>query len=180
MEKKQLRERLKKLGDYVKELDFPAVFLEEGAEAPMDSLLIPLQIGEELSVDLSCNFVELPDLGEILQFYGQIVLDEMLEEAPKDISDEEILRLLNALNQMIPIGQLLYLFDEADGSVPKVIGMRYTMLTELDGETEWKKCAIALALLMQIYELLCSSLLLLVDGSPVENIIDKMKEFLGL
>ncbi len=178
MEKEQLREGLKRLHDYVQKLDFHSRFLEEDSMVPMDSLAIPLQVGEELSVDISCNFVEMEDVGNILQFYGQIVVNEMLKEAEASVSDVDILDLLNALNRLIPIGQFLYLFDRADEEREKVIGMRYTMLTELDSAAELKKCGNVLLLLMQIYDLLCSALLLVLDGNSVEETLRTMEELL--
>lgn len=167
MEKEQLREGLKRLEAYIKKLDLGSIFLEENSTVPMDTLIIPLKAGEDLSIDISCNYVELPENGTILQFYGQIVLNEALREASVHISNGDILNLINGLNRVIPVGQFLYLFDEADEKADKVIGIRYTALTGLDDEAELKKCARILMLLMQVYELLGSSLLLLFDGTSV-------------
>lgn len=178
MEKEQLKEGLKRLDAYAKQLDFPSVLLEENDTVPMDSLVISLQMEKDLSIDISCNFVEIPEVGNILQFYGQIVLNAIIEESGKTISNEDILYLINALNRMIPIGQLLYLYDAVNDSAEKIIGIRYTMMTELDNEIELKKCAEVLMMLMQIYEILCSSLLLLIDGNSVETTLLMIEELL--
>lgn len=179
MKKEQLREGLKRLQSYIEPLDFHSTFLEESPEVPLDSLVIPLQIGEDLSIDISCNFVYIQDIGEILQFYGQIMLDEILEEAEQSVSDDQIRDLLNRLNSLLPIGQLLYLHGGETEDGERFLGLRYTMLTELDSEREWKRCVHVLMLLMQVYEFLCSCLLLLVDGESVTAILDTMKELMG-
>ena len=83
MEKRKLRQGLKRLEEYLKGMGVSSIFLEENKELPMDSLMIPLKIGQELSIDITCNFVEVPDMGSILQFYGQLVIGEMMEEEPK-------------------------------------------------------------------------------------------------
>lgn len=174
---KQLRDGLKRLDAYVRELDFESTFLEESSVVPMDCLLIPLYAGDELSIDISCNYVSVPDAGNMLQFYGQLVLDEMLAESSAVISDYDILRLMNELNRMLPVGQLLYLRDEA-GEPQKAVGIRYTMLTGLEGEAELEKCVRTLLLLTEVYELLGSSLLLLLDGDSVEEILDTIGRLL--
>ena len=74
MEKRKLRQGLKRLEEYLKGMGVSSIFLEENKELPMDSLMIPLKIGQELSIDITCNFVEVPDMGSILQFYGQLVI----------------------------------------------------------------------------------------------------------
>lgn len=177
----QLREGLRKLDSYVKELDFQSTLLEKSAVVPMDCLLIPLRVGEELSIDISCNFVDVPDVGNLLQFYGQLRLNEMLAEAPAPVSDYDILNLINELNSMLPVGQLLYLRNEEPGEeAEKALGIRYTVLTELNDERELDKCGRILMLLMQVYELLGSSLVLLMDGNSVEETLEKLKELLEL
>lgn len=176
MEKESLRKGLKRLEEYVGKQGCSRMFLEENETVPMDTLVVPLKIGEELSVDISCNFVDVSEYGSILQFYGQVVLTEMQKEQPESFAEERILGLLNALNRMIPIGQFLYL---ADGAGENMIGMRYTLLTELEDERELNKCMQVLQLLMQIYELLCSGLLLLLDGNPVAEVMQTLEELLG-
>ena len=168
MEKRKLRQGLKRLEEYLKGMGVSSIFLEENKELPMDSLMIPLKIGQELSIDITRNFVEVPDMGSILQFYGQLVIGEMMEEEPKAMAKERVLCLIDALNHMLPVGQMLFM-DEGEND--KRIGIRYTMLTDLDCEKEWEKCVYVLRMLMQAYELLCSSLLLFMDGSPVEEVM---------
>lgn len=174
----QLRKGLKRLDAYIKELEFQSMFLEESSVVPMDSLLIPLHAGEELSIDISCNYVYVPDTGNLLQFYGQLMLDDMLAEAPAAVSDYDILSLINELNSMLPAGQLLYLRDGAGGKPEKALGIRYTMLTGLDTETELEKCAQILVLLTQVYELLGSSLILLLSGDSVEETMAAIRRLL--
>lgn len=177
----QLREGLKKLEAYVRELDFQSTLLEKSAVVPMDCLLIPLRVGEDLSIDISCNFVNVPEVGNLLQFYGQVRLNEMLAEASAPVSDFDILNLINELNSMLPIGQLLYVRNaDPSGEPEKALGIRYTMLTGLDNESELDKCGHVLMLLMQIYELLGSSLILLMDGNSVEKTLETLKELLEL
>lgn len=147
----------------------------------MDCLLIPLRVGEDLSIDISCNFVDVPDMGSILQFFGQLRLNEMLAEAQAPVSDYDILNLINELNSMLPIGQLLYLHNEEQGEdAEKALGIRYTVLTELNDKRELDKCGHVLILLMQVYELLGSSLILLMDGNSVEETLERLKELLEL
>lgn len=177
----QLREGLKKLEAYVRELDFQSTLLEKSAVVPMDCLLIPLRVGEDLSIDISCNFVHVPEVGSLLQFYGQVRLNEMLEEAAAPVSDFDIMNLINELNSMLPIGQLLYVRNaDQSGESEKALGIRYTMLTGLNDENELDKCGHVLMLLMQIYELLGSSLILLMDGNSVEKTLETLKELLEL
>ena len=106
-----------------------------------------------------------------MQFYGQLLIGEMMQEEPGAMAKERILCLINALNHMLPVGQMLFM-DE--GEEDKRIGIRYTMLTDLDGEKEWEKCVHVLMMLMQAYELLCSSLLLFMDGSSVEEVVQAL------
>lgn len=179
MNHEQLRDGLKRLHSYVRQLDFQSTFIEESPEVPMDSLVIPLHIGEELSIDISCNFIEVQNIGPILQFYGQLILDEVLKEADAPVSGERILDFANRLNLILPIGQLLYLSDENDANGQKILGIRYTIPTELDKESELKKCVKILMLLMQIYELLCSCLLLFIDGDSMETILDTIHNLLN-
>ncbi len=177
----QLREGLKRLDSYVKELDFQSVLLEKSTVVPMDSLLIPLRVGEDLSIDISCNFVNVPDVGNLLQYYGQLGLDEMLAEATVSVSDYDILNLINELNSMLPVGQLLFLRnDDQSGQPEKALGIRYTMLTGLSDERELDKCGHVLMMLMQVYELLGSSLILLMDGKSVEETLETLRELLEL
>lgn len=175
MGKEQLRNGLKQLDEYIHGMDLQSVFLEESAEVPMDTLAVPLKIGEELSIDISCNFVETPEVGNILQFYGQLVLTEVLKEAADTVTENDILALLNELNRMVPVGQLLYLTDEPG---EKIVGIRDTILTDLDGESEMKKCMDVLMMLTQVYELLCSSLLVLLEEHSVETTIQIINELL--
>lgn len=176
MEKEDLKTGLKRLEEHVGKQGVSCMFLEESGAVPMDTLVVPLKIGEELSVDISCNFVDVSEFGSILQFYGQIILTEMIKEQPGILTEERILGLLNELNRMIPIGQFLYL---TDGSGEKMIGMRDTMLTGLEDERELDKCLQVLQMLMQIYELLCSGLLLLLDGNPLETVMQTLAELLS-
>lgn len=181
MDKEQLQERLKKLGAYIKKLDFHNTFLEESPACPMDSLMVSLRVAEELSIDISCNFIDVPDMGTMLQFYGQLQLDGMLNEAAVPVSDFDILCLINELNRMLPIGQMNYMSDEReDMEAEKALGIRYTILTDLESESEMKKCVHILMLLTQIYEILCSSLLLLLDGESVGKVLETIKNLLDI
>lgn len=177
----QLREGLKRLDSYVKELDFQSTLLEKSAVVPMDCLLIPLRVGEDLSIDISCNFVDVPEAGNLLQFYGQLSLNEMLAEASAPVSDYDIMNLINELNSMLPVGQFLYLRNEEQGrETQKALGIRYTMLTGLNDEKELDKCGRVLMLLMQVYELLGSSLILLMNGNSVEETLDTLRQILNV
>lgn len=177
----QLREGLKRLASYVKELDFQSTLLEKSAVVPMDCLLIPLRVGEDLSIDISCNFVNVPEVGNLLQFYGQLRLNEMLAEADAPVSDYDIMSLINELNSMLPIGQFIYFRNEVEsGELEKALGIRYTMLTELNDERELDKCGHVLLLLMQVYELLGSSLILLMSGNSVEETLGTLRHLLEL
>lgn len=177
----QLREGLKRLASYVKELDFQSTLLEKSAVVPMDCLLIPLRAGEDLSIDISCNFVNVPEVGNLLQFYGQLRLNEMLAEADAPVSDYDIMSLINELNSMLPIGQFIYFRNEVEsGELEKALGIRYTMLTELEDERELDKCGHVLLLLTQVYELLGSSLILLMSGNSVEETLGTLRQLLEL
>lgn len=177
----QLREGLKRLDAYVKGLDFQSAFLEKSAVVPMDCLLIPLHVGEGLSIDISCNFVNVPEVGNLLQYFGQLSIDEMLAEAAAPVSDYDLMSLINELGSMLPIGQLLYLRDAGQNKeAEKALGIRYTMLTELNDEKELERCGHVILLLMQVYELLGSSLVLLMDGNSVEETMETVKRLLGL
>lgn len=178
MEKEALRNGLKRLEQYMNRLDFKSLFLEEGPAAAMDSLVFAMQIGDELSYDLTCNYVHVPQFGELLQFYGQLNLEQLLKENPNAFSQTDILQMINRLNQEIPIGHLLYLQGEENGQAQQVIGIRYTMLTGLDREEELQKCAGILTMLMNIYEVLCSTLVLLLNGESLETAIQTIAELL--
>lgn len=177
MKKEELKEGLKKLEAYAKELGFETVFLEESPNIAMDSLVFGLQMEEDLSLDVSCNFVHAPDFGDVLQFYGQLELDGLMEEEPEAFTEGAFLELANRLNRLIPIGQFLYLKEGGDGQ--HALGIRYTTLTELDSEQELEKCIRVVRMLMDIYELLCSTLLLMADGEPVEQVVNTIEGLMG-
>lgn len=168
MEKEELREGLMGLKTHLEEeYELESVFLEEGEEAPLDTLVIGLEISEELSLDLTCNFIDLPEYGSMMQFYGQLRLDGMMKESPGTLTELVILQMINTLNKVISVGQLLYIQDDEEPE--HTIGMRYTMLTELDSEDELEKCVDIIELMMDIYELLCSVLILVLDGDTVQE-----------
>lgn len=175
----QFRDGLKRLQSYIQQLDFQSTFFEEGPEIPMDSLVIPLHVGEDLSIDISCNFIDIQDKGPLLQFYGQMILNELLEDASTTVTKERILDFVNRLNLILPIGQLFYLSDEKEENGQKILGIRYTIPTELDKESELKKCVKILVLLMQVYELLCSCLLLFIDGDSMDGILETIGNLLN-
>lgn len=179
MDHGQLREGLKRLHSYVQRLDFQSTFFEEGPEVPLDSLVIPLHVGEELSMDVSCNFIDVQGTGPLLQFYGQIQLDELVEEADPPVSKERILDFANRLNFILPVGQLLYFTDEGDGDAQQILGMRYAFPTGLQNDAELKKCVEILMLLMQSYELLCSCLILFLDGDSMDSILNTIHGLLN-
>ena len=85
MNKEELREGLKRLEEYVSKQGIKNMFLEEGKEAAMDTLLLGLELEEDLSIDISCNFVHAPEFGNVLQYYGQLELNSILEENPQEI-----------------------------------------------------------------------------------------------
>lgn len=167
MDKAELREGLKRLEAHLEPYDITSVFVEEGEQAAMDSLILGLRVSDELSLDVSCNFVEAHDYGGVLQFFGQLELDGMMEESPEAFTELNILRMLNTANRMIAVGQFLYMQDE---KAPKnAIGLRYMMRTDLSSEDELEKCVDTIELLMDSYELLCSMLLLISEGETVEH-----------
>lgn len=178
MDKKELREGLKRLEAHLEQYDLTSVFLEESEQTLLDSLVLGLRVSDELSLDVSCNFVDAPDYGSILQFYGQLELDGIMAESPGIFTELVILQMINLLNVMLPVGQLLYMHD---GKEPMhSIGLRYTMRTELASEDELEKCADVVEMLMDDYELLCSVLMLVAEGETVqgamETVIRLMKE----
>lgn len=167
MNKAELREGLKRLEAYLEPYDITSVFIEEGEQAVLDSLVLGLRVSDDISLDVSCNFVEAQDYGGVLQFFGQLELDGMMEESPEAFTELNILRMVNTANRMIAVGQFLYMQDENE---PKnAIGLRYTMRTDLSGEDELEKCVDTIELLMDSYELLCSMLMLVFEGETVEN-----------
>lgn len=174
MNKEELREGLKRLDAYAGGQGFKSLFLEEGKQAEMDTLLLGLEMGENLSVDISCNFVHAPEFGNVLQYYGQLELNSIIEENPEAFTELNVFQMVNALNRELPVGQLLYMQDEAEGQARHVIGIRYTMLTELDDDAEMEKCVSIIQMLMNIYEVLCSTLLLLMEGESLGNAMDIM------
>lgn len=180
MNKAELRKGLQKLKEYLAGQEFESMLLEEGEEAALDSLILPLEINDELSLDISCNFVHVPEFGDMLQYYGHLEVDELFAENPESFTEFNVLQLLNALNQMIPVGQFLFMQDQAEGGEQSVIGIRYTMLTALDNETEMEKCVSVIKFLMHIYELLCSSLVLLLEGETVQNALNIIGDVINL
>lgn len=169
MDKKELRDGLKRLEAYGRQNELKCVFLEEGKDVSMDSLVFALRREEDMSIDISCNFVSVPDCGSILQFFGQLELAGIRGENPDAFTELNMTRLVNMLNRMIPMGQMLYMQDEENGEMKDAIGIRYTMFTELDQETEYQKCMTIFKLLMDDYELLCSMLYLLTDGESLDS-----------
>lgn len=172
MKKEELREGLKRLYDYVSKIELKSLFLEEGVQADMDTLLLGLEIGEELSIDISCNYVYAPEFGNVLQYYGQMELNQILEENPEAFTELNVHRMINALNQTLPVGQILYMQEENNEETRHLLGIRYTMLTDLESEAELKKCVSIIEMLMNIYEVLCSTILLLLDGEPLDSAMD--------
>lgn len=170
MNKEELREGLKRLEAHLEQYEMTSIFLEEGEQAPMDSLILGLRVSEELSLDVSCNFFEVPNYGCLLQFYGQLELDGMMEESPGTLTELNILQMINLLNRMLPVGQLLYMQDEKESL--NSIGLRYTMRTELASDDELEQCADVIEMLMDDYELLCSMLMLVLDGETVQGAMD--------
>lgn len=178
MSKEELRKGLTRLNEYVKPLDFNSVFLEEGEEIPMDTLLLGAQVGEELSLDISCNFTDAPGLGHILHLYGELDLGPMIEENPAAFSEETVLRMANELNKSLPVGQIVYLTEDSQGKAQSVIGIRYTMLTDLAGEEELQKCVNIIEMLLNIYEILCSTLYLLLEGDSLPKAMETLSNIL--
>ena len=109
MNKEQLREGLQRLDAYVSRQGFKSMFLEEGKQAAMDTLLLGLEIEEDLSIDISCNFVHAPEFGDVLQYYGQLELDPIMEENPQAFTDLNVYQMINQLNRGLPVGQILYM-----------------------------------------------------------------------
>lgn len=178
MNKEELREGLKRLYAYVSEQGFKSMFLEEGKQAPMDTLLLGLEIEEDLSIDISCNFVHAPEFGDVLQYYGQMELDPILEENPEAFTEINVLQMINELNRQLPVGQILYMHGENDEEARHLIGIRYTMLTELDTEAELEKCVSIIDMLLNIYELLCSTILLLLEGESLNGAMDILADIM--
>lgn len=174
MKREELREGLKKLEAYVSKQGIKNMFLEEGKQAAMDTLLLGLEMDEDLSIDISCNFVHAPEFGNVLQYYGQLELTSIMEENPQAFTELNIYQMINALNRELPVGQFLYLQEEGEEQVHHLIGIRYTMLTDLDDESELAKCFSIVEMLMNIYEVLCSTLLLLMEGESLGNAMDIM------
>lgn len=170
MNKEELRDGLKRLGAHLEQYEIESLFVEEGEETPLDALVLGLVISEELSLDVSCNFVDMPEYGSILQFYGQLELDGMMEENPGTLTESNILQMINQLNKMLPAGQFLYL--QQDENTRNIIGLRYTMRTDLASESELEQCADIVNVLMDDYELLCSVLVLILDGETVQDTIE--------
>ncbi|MBD5451563.1 MAG: hypothetical protein HDR25_02865 [Lachnospiraceae bacterium] len=167
MNKAELREGLKRLEAHLEPYEMTSVFVEEGEQVVMDSLVLGLSVSDDLSLDVSCNYVEAQDYGGVLQFFGQLELDEMMKESPEAFTELNILRMINTLNRMIVVGQFLYMQD--DKAPQNAIGLRYTMRTDLSSEDELEKCVDTIELLMDSYELLCSMLVLVFEGDTVQN-----------
>lgn len=169
MDKAELREGLKRLEAHLEPYDITSVFLEEGEQTALDALVLGLRVSDELSLDVSCNFVEAQDYGGVLQLYGQLDLDEMMAEAdnPEAFTELNILRMVNTVNRMIGVGQFLYMQDDKEPN--HAIGLRYTMRTDLSSEDELEKCVDTIELLMDSYELLCSMLMLVFEGESVQK-----------
>lgn len=170
MSKKKLREGLKNLEAYMEQYEVELTFLEEGEEAPMDTLVLGLEVSDELSFDVSCNFVDTDDYGSILQFYAQMTLDGLMEENPGMLTELKLLQTVNTLNQMLPVGQIVYI--QGEQTPQHSLGLRYTMRTELSGEEQLEKCADVIELLMDDYELLCSMLIQVADGEGVQEAME--------
>ncbi len=177
MDKLALRQGLKKLEAYLTQYEMTSVFLEEGEQAPLDSLVLGLHVSDELSLDVSCNFIDAPDYGSILQYYGQLELDGMMAESPGTLTELNILQMINLLNSVLPVGQLLYM--QNDVSPTHVIGLRYTMRTGLDSEGELEKCGDVIEMLMDDYELLCSVLVLVLEGETVQGAMNAVLELMA-
>lgn len=178
MNSEELREGLKRLREYVKPLDFNSVFLEAGKDVPMDTLLLGAKIGEEMSLDISCNFANAPGFGDILHLYGELDMNPLIEENPSAFPEEVLLRMANELNKSLPIGQIIYLTSDSQGKEQSVIGIRYTMLTALEGEDELKKCVDIIEMLLNIYEILCSTLYLLMEGDSLPKAMETLSNIL--
>lgn len=177
MNKEELRAGLKRLETYMNQYEITSVFIEEGEQAPLDSLVFGLKVSDELSLDVSCNFIDAPDYGCLLQFFGQLELDGMMAESPGTLTEFNILQMINLLNKMFPVGQLLYMQDDKEPM--HSIGLRYTMRTELVSEDELEKCGDVIEMLMDDYELLCSVLVLVLDGETVQGAMDTVVKLMA-
>lgn len=178
MNKEELREGLKRLYAYVSKQGYKSMFLEEGKQAPMDTLLLGLEMEEDLSIDISCNFVHAPEFGDVLQYYGQLALDPIMEEKPQAFTELNIYQMINELNRELPVGQILYMQGEGDQEARHLIGIRYTMLTGLEDEAELAKCVSIIEMLMNIYELLCSTILLLLEGESLNSAMEILSKIM--
>ncbi|MCC8029567.1 MAG: hypothetical protein LIO75_07220 [Lachnospiraceae bacterium] len=177
MTESELRDGLKRLGDFLRKVDIDSELLERSPEIPMDSLHIPLEM-EELTLDLVCNYIDESETDGMLQFYAQIELDDNPLFSASMPEEAELLRLCNGLNTIMPIGQTIYMHKSEEEGITHALGLRYTMLTDLSGETEFGRCVENISMLMTIYQFLCGALLLLADGNDAAEAIDQISELL--
>lgn len=171
VEKKELREGLKRLKTYADRQGCDTDFLEEGPQLGLDCLIFHLGEEEGQYLDVSCNFIYAEDIGTMLQFYGQISLDGLTGEEEL-FTEQSVLKMVNRLNLQIPLGQLLYIQGEGGDAV----GIRYTMLTALDSEAEFDRCLGVISVMTGIYDLLGGELLTMAGGELIDSALDAMKE----
>lgn len=178
MSESELKDGLVKLGEFLKKVDIDSELLEVSPEVPMDSLHIPMDM-DGLQMDLVCNYMESSAEEEgILQFFAQVELGDG-PDVPKPVTDEtELLRLCNGLNSIIPVGQMVYLNGDGREGMARALGLRYTMLTDLDNETELSRCVDVIVMLMTAYQLLCGTLVLMSDGYGAAEAIAQAEEVL--
>lgn len=86
--------------------------------------------------------------------------------------------MANELNKSLPIGQIIYLTEDSQGKAQRVAGIRYTMLTDLAGEKELKKCVEIIEMLLNIYEILCSTLYLLLEGDSLPKAMETLSKIM--
>ncbi len=178
MNESELRDGLVRLGEFLKKVDIDNELLECSPQIPMDSLHIPIEM-EELRMDLVCNYMEGVEEEGMLQFFSQIELNQN-PDLPESMNDEdELLRLCNGLNTILPIGHMAYIDGRDGGGMARALGFRYTIITGLDSEQELEKCVEIIMMLMTAYQFLCGALTLMIDGDSAAEAVAQIEEMLG-
>ncbi|MCC8150306.1 MAG: hypothetical protein LIO96_02310, partial [Lachnospiraceae bacterium] len=130
-------------------------------------------------MDPASHTMPRPPAERMLQFFSQIELNQN-PDLPEALNDEnEILRLCNGLNTILPVGHMVYIDGRDGGGMARALGLRYTIITGLDSEQELEKCVEIIMMLMTAYQFLCGALTLMIDGASAAEAVAQIEEMLG-
>lgn len=179
MDEKNLRRGLYKLEKYLKSMDISCAMEEKNVDLPLDTLLIDVSLDEGFDFEVEANYVSVPVLGNMIQYFCLMGLGDVLEVAERKISDAEIKDLANEINILMSAGQVLYLNEEKSQEDEKYLAVRYTMFTDLEDEKDLLSCSKALTMMIRMIDFTYSGIVLMADGRSAKEAINAINNALN-